>query len=67
MRSCEPVMNRACPRVPLLDGPCSFGVFFVVGLRVVGLKNRGGRDALLKRRAQTDFFFAGFVLAFAAC
>jgi len=37
MRSCRPVMSRACPRVPLLDGPCSFGVFFVVGLR-----NRAG-------------------------
>ena len=36
MRSCGPVMSRACPRVPLLDGPCSFGV-----LPVGGPGNRG--------------------------
>ena len=36
MRSCEPAMSRACPRVPLLDGPCSFGVL-PVGVLGIGV------------------------------
>lgn len=64
MRSCGPVMSRACPRVPLLDGPCSFGVFFVWGCGIGWGRNKTRcRDVGLK---QISSSLASF-LAFAAC
>jgi hypothetical protein len=62
MRSCGPAMSRTCPRVPLLDGPCSLGVFLVVGL----WNREGGNEARCRNVGlkQISWSLASF-LAFA--